>query len=136
MRLIFKIFALLDLISIGFLALQIWTMLTHVQEIKTDTFSLVKVALTVLMFFSLFVSTKGLYDFRKYGFITYYIQFPFRVFLLVFSIGFITLLPEVLNLGENFFSWLFRICVMAEFFRLYYTILAYKSFIPVQQSPE
>jgi hypothetical protein len=130
MRLTFKLFALLDLISICFLAVQIWTILTNLHDVRTDTFSLVKVALTILMFFSLFLTTAGLFKFKKYGLITYYVQFPFRLFLLVFSIGFITLLPEIFNLGDQFFSWLFRICVMAEFFRLYYSILAYKTFIP------
>jgi hypothetical protein len=133
MRLTFKLFALLDLISIVFLAMQIWTILTHVSDVRTDTFSLVKITLTILIFLSLFLTTAGLYTFKKYGLITYYIQFPFRLFLLVFSIGFITLLPEFFNLGDQFFSWLFRLCVMAEFFRLYYTILAYKTFIPVKQ---
>jgi hypothetical protein len=133
MRLTFKFFALLDLVSIFFLGEQVWTILTYLHDVKTDTFSLVKVGLTILMFLSLFLTTAGLYTFKKYGLITYYIQFPFRLFLLVFSIGFITLLPEIFNLGDQFFSWLFRICVMAEFFRLYYSILAYKSFMPVKR---
>jgi hypothetical protein len=133
MRLTFKVFALLDLISILFLSTQLWTLLTHLHEVKTDAFSIVKVCLTVLMYVSLFLTVAGLYRFRKYGLITYYIQFPFRLFLLVFSIGFITLLPELFPLGDEFFSWLFRICVMAEFFRLYYSILAYKKFIQAPQ---
>jgi hypothetical protein len=133
MRLTFKFFAVLDLISIVFLAVQIWTILTHLHDVRTDTFSLIKIGLTILTFLSLFLTTAGLYQFKKYGLISYYIQFPFRLFLFVFSIGFITLLPEVLNLGDQFFSWLFRICVMAEFFRLYYTILAYKTFIRQKQ---
>jgi hypothetical protein len=129
MRLTFKAFALLDLISILFLSTQLWTLLTHLHDVKTDGFSIAKVCLTFLMYGSLFATVAGLYQFRKYGLITYYIQFPFRLFLLVFSVGFITLLPEVFSLGDEFFSWLFRICVMAEFFRLYYSILAYKQFI-------
>jgi hypothetical protein len=133
MRLTFKFFALLDLISICFLATQIWTILTHAHDVKTDTFSIVKISLTLLMFLSLFLTTSGLYTFRRWGLITYYIQFPFRLFLFVFSIGFITLLPEYISFGDTFFSWLFRICVMAEFFRLYYSILAYKTFIQVKQ---
>jgi hypothetical protein len=133
MRLTFKVFALLDLISILFLSAQLWTLLTHLHDVKTDAFSIAKVCLTVLMYVSLFATTAGQYRFKRYGLIIYYIQFPFRLFLLVFSIGFITLLPEVLSLGDEFFSWLFRICVMAEFFRLYYSILAYKKFIVVQR---
>jgi hypothetical protein len=133
MRLTFKFFAFLDLISIYFLSSQIWTILTHTHDVKTDAFSLFKIGLTFLMFISLFVTTYGLYAFKKWGLITYYVQFPFRLFLFVYSIGFITLLPEYINLGDTFFSWLFRICVMGEFFRLYYSILAYKTFIRAKQ---
>ena len=135
MRLTFKLFALLDLICFLFMSAQIWTILTLFSELKTDTFSIVKVTLTFLIYLSLLASAAGQYQFKKYGMIVYYIQFPFRLFLLVFSIGFITLLSEWLNTGPVFFSWLFRLCVVAEFFRLYYTILSYKLFIRPKQSP-
>ena len=135
MRLTFKLFALLDLICFLFMSAQIWTILTLFAELKTDTFSIVKVTLTFLIYLSLLASAAGQYQFKKYGMIVYYIQFPFRLFLLVFSIGFITLLSEWLNTGAVFFSWLFRLCVVAEFFRLYYTILSYKLFIRPKQSP-
>jgi hypothetical protein len=135
MRLTFKFFALLDLISILFMASQVWMLLTHLGQIKTDPFSLSKAGLTLLIYISLFFSTLGQYRFKRYGMIVYYIQFPFRLFLMVLSIGFITLLPEVIDLGENFFTWLFRICIVAEFFRLYYTILAFKKFVRVRRLP-
>ena len=136
MKLTFRVFALLDLICFLFMSAQIWTILTLFSAIKTDTFSIVKVSLTFLIYLSLLVSAAGQFQFKKYGMIVYYIQFPFRLFLLVFSIGFITLLPEWLNTGPEFFSWLFRICVVAEFFRLYYTILSYKLFIRPKRSSE
>jgi len=135
MRLTFKIFALLDLISILFMFSQVWTLLTHLGQLKTDPLSLTKAGLVLLIYVSLFYTALGQYKFKRYGMIVYYIQFPFRLFLMVLSIGFITLLPEVIDMGENFFTWLFRICIVAEFFRLYYTILAYKKFVRVIKLP-
>lgn len=135
MRRTFKFFALLDLISIVFMFSQVWFLFTHLGQVKTDAFSLVKAALTLLIYVSLFYTAIGQYRFKRYGVIVYYVQFPFRLFLMVLSIGFITLLPEVIDMGEQFFSWLFRICIVAEFFRLYYTILAYKRFIRVTRLP-
>lgn len=135
MRRTFKIFALLDLISIIFMFSQVWFLLTHLSQVKTDAFSLIKASLTLLIYVSLFYTAIGQYRFKRYGVIVYYLQFPFRLFLMVLSIGFITLLPEVIDMGEQFFSWLFRICIVAEFFRLYYTILAYKRFIRVTRLP-
>lgn len=135
MRRTFKFFALLDLISIIFMFSQVWFLLTHLGQIKTDAFSLIKASLTLLIYASLFYTAIGQYRFKRYGVIVYYIQFPFRLFLMVLSIGFITMLPEVIDMGEQFFSWLFRICIVAEFFRLYYTILAYKRFIRVTRLP-
>lgn len=135
MRRIFKFFAFLDLISIIFMFAQVWFLLTHLGKVKPDAFSMTKAGLTVLIYASLFFTAYGQYFFKRYGVIIYYIQFPFRLFLMVLSIGFITLLPEVITMGEQGFSWLFRICIVAEFFRLYYTILAYKKFIRVKRSP-
>lgn len=135
MRRIFKMFAFLDLISILFMFAQVWFLLTHLGKVKPDAFSIIKASLTVLIYGSLFFTAMGQYSFKRYGMIVYYIQFPFRLFLMVLSIGFITLLPEVMDVGENLFSWLFRICIVAEFFRLYYTILAYKKFVRVRQLP-
>lgn len=133
MRRAFKFFAFLDLISIIFMFSQVWMLLTHLGQLKTDVFSLVKAGLTLLIYVSLFFTAWGQFKFRRYGMLVYYVQFPFRLFLMVLSIGFITLLPEVINLGDNFFTWLFRICIVAEFFRLYYTILAYKKFVRIIQ---
>ena len=117
-----KLFALLDLISIGLLAKQFLEIVTHLNQIPDETLSQLRVMLTLPLFLSLFATTMGLFLFKKFGFITYYIQFPFRLLVWVFSIGFITFLPEVLNLSDKWFDILFRICFIAEFFRLYFTI--------------
>jgi len=81
-----------------------------------------RVILTLPLFALLFVSAIGLMLFKKNGFIAYYIQFPVRLLIWVFSIGFITLIPELLNLKDVWFNIFFKICFIAEFFRLYFTI--------------
>jgi len=128
MRTLLKIFALLDVISIVFMTPQIWAAVIHYNEIPDQALSVIKVVFTLLIFLSLFLSAIGLFRFKKYGLITYYFQFPFRLALWVFSIGFITFLPELSHQGDQWFSILFRICMVAEFFRCYYTIQAHRSF--------
>ena len=122
-----KFFALLDIISILLLAKQFWAIITHINEIPDQLLSQIRVVLTLPMFLSLFLSAIGLFLFKKIGFITYFIQFPFRLIVWIFSIGFITFLPEILNLGERWFDILFKICFIAEFFRLYFTIQIYRN---------
>jgi len=117
-----RLFAMLDVISIILLGKQFWGMVTHIHEIPDQVISQVKVWLTISLFLLLFVSAIGLILFKKIGFIAYYIQFPFRLIVWIFSIGFITYLPELLNLSEVWFSIFFRVCFIAEFFRLYFTI--------------
>ncbi|GGI22835.1 hypothetical protein [Pedobacter mendelii] len=122
MWLAIRIFALMDIISIGLLAQPFWYTITHLDEIPNQVLSQVRVVLTLPMFILLFVSSIGLMLFKKFGFIVYYIQFPFRLIVWIFSVGFITLLPELLNLSQTWFDILFKICFIAEFFRLYFTI--------------
>ena len=125
MRTAAKFFALLDVISILLLAKQFWAIITHINEIPDQLLSQIRVVLTLPIFLSLFLSAVGLLLFKKFGFITYFIQFPFRLIVWIFSIGFITFLPEILNLGDRWFDILFKICFIAEFFRLYFTIQIY-----------
>lgn len=122
MRLTIRIFAFLDVISIGLLAQPFWGIITHLKEIPNQALSQARVILTLPMFLLLFVSAVGLLLIKKIGFIAYYIQFPFRLIVWIFSIGFITLLPELLNLNQSWFDILFKLCFIAEFFRLFFTI--------------
>ncbi|GAA4207438.1 hypothetical protein GCM10022289_29900 [Pedobacter jeongneungensis] len=122
-----RFFALLDIISIALLAKQFWQILTHLNEIPDQILSQAKVILLLPLFVSLFISALGLILFKKFGFITYYIQFPFRLVVWVFSIGFIMYLPEILSLGDRWFDILFRVCFIAEFFRLYFTIRIHRA---------
>lgn len=128
MRFLSKVFAALDAISIILLFQVVLGTATHLTEVPANFLSQAKVWLTFLLFISLFISAVGLLLNKKFGFITYYAQFPFRLVLWVFSFGFITLLPEWLNLSEGWFSTLFRICIVAEFFRLYYTIKIHRKY--------
>lgn len=126
MRSLLKIFALLDVVSIVFMAPQIWTVVVHYNEMPDTELLILKGVFTILIFLSLFISAIGLFRQKKYGLVTYYIQFPFRLVLWVFSIGFITFLPELFNKGDQWFGALFRICIVAEFFRCYYTVQAHR----------
>lgn len=132
MRILLKIFALLDIISIVFMAPQIWSAVVHYNEIPDQALSIIKVIFTLLIFLSLFISAIGLFRFKKYGLITYYFQFPFRLVLWIFSIGFITFLPELFRQGDQWFNALFRICMVAEFFRCYYTIQVHRAYFRKQ----
>lgn len=132
MKLLIKLFALLDVLSIVFMAPQIWAAVLHQESVGHDAVSMAKVSFTVLIFISLFISASGLLRMKKYGIITYYIQFPFRLVLWVFSIGFITFLPELFNRGDQWFGILFRICIIAEFFRCYYTLQIHRQYFRKQ----
>lgn len=127
MRLRIRIFALLDIISIALLAQPFWEIVTHLNDIPKEFLSQARVILTLPLFALLFVSAIGLMIFNKIGFIAYYIQFPFRLVIWVFSIGFITLLPELLNLKDVWFDIFFKVCFIAEFFRLYFTIKIHRA---------
>lgn len=122
MRLTVRVFALFDIISIALLTQPFWQIITHLNEIPEETLSQVRVVLTLPMFLILFLSAAGLVLYKKFVLIAYYIQFPIRLVIWVFSIGFITLLPELFNLRELWFDIFFKLCFIAEFFRLYFTI--------------
>lgn len=119
-----RFFGLLDVISIVLLARQFWNVITHLNEIPDQLLSQIKVALLIPLFLSLFVSVIGLLRYKRFGFITYYVQFPLRLIVWVFSIGFLTYLPELfnINLVDKWFYILLKTCFVVEFFRLYFTI--------------
>lgn len=122
MRSMLRAFAILDVVSIFLLAIPCWQIITNLEGIPNNVFSQIKIYLTIPLFLSLFVSAIGLFLVKRYGFITYYIQFLFRLIVWVFTIGFITYIPELFNLSDKWFDILFKICFIAEFFRLYFTI--------------
>lgn len=122
MRFLLRSFVFLDLISLVFMVMQLWQIVSDFNEFA----KLSEKVAAVLMFpmFALIVAgAVGLFFAKKIGFILYYIQFPFRLFLWVFSVGFITLLPEAFNqFGDEWFPILLKVCFVFEFIRLYLTI--------------
>lgn len=136
MRLLLRIFATLDLIALVFMSMQLWYLANHFNEIMDNQLLLVKVETLLMfpMFLLILVGGLCLYRIRKLGLFLYYVQFPFRLYLLVFSIGFITLLPEAFGYYEGvWFDILLGFCIIAEFIRLFLTIWVYrkhKLFLP------
>lgn len=121
MRLL-RSFVLLDSVSVVFMAMQLWQISHHFNELGKPSEKLAA-ALMFPMFALVVLGGVGLFLAKKYGFILYYIQFPLRLFLWVFSLGFITLLPEAFNqFGDEWFPILLKVCIVFEFVRLYLTI--------------
>lgn len=129
MRLLLKFFVFLDAISLFFMAMQLWQIATNFSRISQLSDQISGIAMFP-MFVLVAVGAVGLALFKKYGFISYYAQFLFRLYLWVFSIGFITLLPEFFsNYDDNWFPILLKVCFVAEFVRLFFTVKAHRSFI-------
>lgn len=125
MRLLFRSFAFLDLVSLVFMAMQLWQIATHFNELGPQLSVKVESILMFPMFLLVIIGAIGQFNLKKFGFVLYYIQFPFRLYLWVFSIGFITLFPEALGYyGDKWFGVLLKVCMMFEFIRLYLTIRA------------
>lgn len=124
MRLLLRSFAFLDLISLVFMAMQLVEIAQHFALIEKQSDKLSAV-LMFPMFLLVVAGAVILFLGKKLGFILYYIQFPFRLYLWVFSVGFITLFPEALGLFDDaLFDALFKLCFVAEFMRLFLTVRA------------
>ncbi len=123
MRLTLRSFALLDALSLLFMGMQVWEIATHYNELSSQLSEKVQAILMFPMFLLVIISAIGLFLVKKFGLILYYIQFPFRLYLWVFSVGFITLLPEAFSVYEDkWFDILLKVCYVVEFIRLYLTI--------------
>ena len=128
MRLLFRSLAFLDVVSLVFMAMQLWQISHHINEINQLS-AKVQAVLMFPMFVLVLVGAIGLWLGKKFGLILYYTQFPFRLYLWVFTVGFITLLPEALsNFEDYWFSILLKVCMTAEFIRLYLTVSAHLKF--------
>jgi len=125
MRILFRAFAFLDLFSLLFMTMQLVTIISNFDKL-TLLSDKVQSFLMFPMFILVAVGAYGLFFQKKIGFISYYIQFPFRLYLWVLSLGFITLLPEALsNYDDKWFPILLKVCYVGEFIRLYLTIKAH-----------
>jgi hypothetical protein len=124
MRIFFRSLAILDLLATIIIGMQLYYILGHFDE-KVLRSEKVEAILMFPMFFLVLGGAIGLFFLKRIGFILYYIQFPFRLYLLVFTLGFITLLPEALeNYDDKWPMVLKKICFVAEVIRLYLTIRA------------
>jgi hypothetical protein len=122
MRILFRVLFFLDAISLVFMAMQLWV-IAHNFSKATLPSEKISNMLMFPMFFLVAIGAYGLFFQKKYGFVSYYIQFPFRLYLWIFTVGFITLLPEALgNYEDKWFPILLKVCFMFEFIRLYLTI--------------
>lgn len=125
MRLLLRVFAFLDLLSLVFMSMQVWAIFKNYSTL-TLLSEKVQSVLMFPMFLLLIVSAYGLFFQKKYGFVSYYVQFPFRLYLWVFTLGFVTLMPELLGTYDGkWFPVLLKVCFTAEFIRLYLTIKAH-----------
>ena len=122
MRILLRSFAFLDFIALFLMGMQLWVIWHRFNEIAKLSEKISSV-LMFPMFLLLAAGAVGLWFFFFFGFILYYIQFPFRLYLWVFTIGFIALLPEAFGRFEDYwFNLTLKICIVAEFIRLYLTI--------------
>lgn len=122
MRILLRAFAFLDLFSLLFMTMQLVTIISNFDKI-TLLSDKVQSLLMFPMFILVAMGAYGLFFQKKIGFISYYIQFPFRLYLWVLSLGFITLLPEAFsNYDDKWFPILLKVCYVGEFIRLYLTI--------------
>lgn len=124
MKITLRSFALLDVLSLVFLGMQLWVRIENYDYLVAGRLSeKVQAALMFPMFILIAAGAIGLFLIRKFGFILYYIQFLFRLYLWIFTVGFITFLPEALGLYEDkYFDILLKVCFVSEFIRLYLTI--------------
>lgn len=128
MRLFFRILVFLDFIALCLMATQLWSISQHLNQLVRLSEQVNAVGM-MLMFILILVGSMGLFQKKKYGFILYYIQFPFRLYLWIFTIGFITVLPEAFAIyDEKWFDVLLKICFVGEFIRLYLTVKGHLQF--------
>lgn len=125
MRILLRIFAFLDVLTIIFMTMQLWDISNNFDKFTVRS-EKIQAILMFPVFALVIIGALGLSLAKKYGFISYYIQFPFRLYLWVLSLGFITLLPEALgNYDDKWFPILLKVCYVGEFMRLYLTIRAH-----------
>ncbi|HUH33642.1 MAG TPA: hypothetical protein VLZ28_06785 [Daejeonella sp.] len=115
-----RFFAFLDILSFLLLSEQVFKILANLQDLSLQSPSGLRMAVLLLMYPLLLISAYALYRIRKLGLLVYYFQFPLRLFVWVFSFGFLTLISQYFN-NPEIFNWLFRAAVVLEFFRLYFT---------------
>lgn len=116
-----RFFAFLDVLSFLLLSQQVFQILGNLQNLPQQGPSTYRVFLLLVIYPLLLISAYALFRLKKFGLIAYYFQFPVRLLVWVFSFGFLTLISQYFP-NPLVFDWLFRIAVILEFFRLYFTV--------------
>lgn len=116
-----RFFAFLDMLSFILVSQQVFNILANLQNLPPESASVFRIVLLLILYPLLLVSGYGLFRYKKFALITYYFQFPMRLMVWVFSFGFLTFISQYFN-NTMVFDWLFRIAVILEFFRLYFTV--------------
>ena len=130
MRYLFRSFAFLDSIAIVLMGTQLWNIVLNYSRVTTNLSDKVQAIAMFPMFLLVLIGAIGLFLVKKFGLILYYIQFPFRLYLWVFTLGFLTILPEAFELyDEKWFDILLKVCFVAEVIRLYLTIKAHRKLV-------
>ncbi|HEY0895409.1 MAG TPA: hypothetical protein VGE15_02545 [Sphingobacteriaceae bacterium] len=126
MKTAIRFFAILDMISILLLIPQLYHAFSNLSQIPGDTMAMLKIGFTLLTFILLFVSASGAFRLSKAALISYYVQFPMRLVVWIFSFGFLTFLSQYFP-GDGVFQWIFRIVFVLEFFRVFFTVQIQKA---------
>lgn len=129
-----RFFAFLDVLSFILLSEQVFRILANIRNLPPETLSAIRIILLLIMYPLLLVSAYFLYRIKKQGLIAYYIQFPMRLLVWVFSFGFITLTSQYFT-NPLVFDWLFRIAIILEFFRLYFTVQIHRQYFRGMRRP-
>lgn len=126
MKTAIRFFAILDIISIILLMPQVYQILSGLSRVPLQTLPLLKAGFTLATFILLFVTASALLRISRASLIAYYIQFPMRLVVWIFSFGFLTFLSQYFS-SAGVFEWIFRIVFVLEFFRLFFTIQIQKA---------
>ncbi len=120
-------FGLLDLLSLILISHQEYAILANYRLIPEDALSQTKVVLLLITYPLLFVAAIGFFRFKKFSFIVYYFLFPVRLLIWIFSFGFLSFLRDYTT-DPALSDWLFRLPIILEFFRLYYTVKIHRDY--------
>lgn len=121
MKNVLRFFGLLDAAGIILTAPQVWVLITGFNKISSPLLITLAV-IRILLFISLFISAVGFILLKKYGIITYCIQFLFRFVTFIFTFGFITYLNSFFPGSEEAVRATLTLAVFGEFLRLYLSI--------------
>jgi len=116
-----RFFGVMDVVSILLLTSQIVMLLTHFDQLQANASVYIISILRILLYVSLFVSAAGCLLFKRFGILTYYIQFIFRFITLILTFGFVTYATEFIGNGQTALKYTLTLAIFGEFLRIYLT---------------